>query len=92
MALMRRSHSREQAVQNAIRALSVIGPYASSAAIMPVKDSMAVAAIAMPEQRVKAGPASHRTGPGRHLAGLPLLVGAGLLDLGAPLPARAELR
>jgi hypothetical protein len=29
-------------------ALSVIGPYASSATIMPVIDSMAVAAIAMP--------------------------------------------
>ena len=29
-------------------ALSVIGPYASSATIMPVMDSMAVAAMAMP--------------------------------------------
>ena len=29
-------------------ALSVIGPYASSATIMPVIDSMAVAAMAMP--------------------------------------------
>ncbi len=30
-------------------ALSVIGPYASSATIMPVIDSIAVAAIAMPK-------------------------------------------